>query len=123
MMAPALRPVPGHGRTGAAPPGDAEPPWQWPVDVPAYDRSPQLTPPEAQALAVIGEGVRDWSRPPRQPAVWRALDRLVRPLADVRGLVVSQTPRQRHCADAAVAAILRGCGREHSAYWGWSVST
>ncbi len=31
--------------------------------------------------------------------------------------------RQHRCADAAVAAILRECAREQSAYWGWSSST
>lgn len=123
MRAPALRLRPGHGRTDAARLGDPEPSWQWPVDITRYDRSPRLTPSEASALTRIGDEVRAWPHRSRQGAVWRAVERLVCPLADVRGLVVSQTPRQRRCADAAVAAILRECAHEQSAYWGWSPST
>jgi hypothetical protein len=88
-------------------PGDAEPPWQWPVDLTRYDRAPRLTPSEARALTRIGDEVRAWPHRNRQGAAWRAVERLVRPLADVRTIVLGQTRRQERCADAAVAAILR----------------
>ncbi|MDP2664643.1 MAG: hypothetical protein Q8O97_01590, partial [bacterium] len=116
MAAPALTPE----RTRV--PTD-EPPWQWPVDVTVYDRSPQLSAPEARALALIGEDVREWRHPERHQPAWHALDRLVRPLTDVRAVMASQSRRQHGCADAAVAAILRRCGHEGSAYWGWSATT
>jgi hypothetical protein len=38
-------------------------------------------------------------------------------------VVVSESQRQRRCADAAVAAILRQCAHEGSAYWAWSIVT
>jgi hypothetical protein len=117
MAVSALARVP----TGGVPHGD-EPPWQWPIDVTGYDRSPQLTPQEERALALIGEGVREWRRPERHPSAWHALDRLIRPLTDVRAVVASQSRRQHRCADAAVAAILRVCGCEASAYWAWSAT-
>jgi integrase len=91
--------------------------------VTVYDRSPQLTAPETHALGLIGDGVRAWPCPGRQQPVWRRLARLVRPLADVRALVVSESHRQRRCADAAVAAILRQCAHEHSSYWAWPPAT
>ena len=117
-MAPALRPVRKYGQTATSPPGDPEPPWQWPVDITRYDRSPQLTPSEACALTLIGDEVRAWPHRSRQGAAWRAVERLVRPLTDVRAIVLSETRRQHRCADAAVAALLRECAREQSAYWG-----
>jgi integrase len=103
--------------------GDAEPPWQWPVDLTRYDRAPRLTPSEARALTRIGDEVRAWPHRSRQDAAWRAVERLVRPLADIRTIVLGQTRRQQRCADAAVAAILRECTRQQSAYWGWAPST
>jgi integrase len=123
MRAPARRPEPEHGRTDAARLGNSEPPWQWPVDITRYDRSPRLTPSEARALTLIGDEVRAWPHRSRQGAAWRAVERLLRPLADVRAIVLSQTRRQHRCADAAVAAILRECAHKQSAYWGWSPST
>jgi integrase len=102
---------------------DAASPWQWPVNVTTYDRSPRLSRHEAQALAVLGEDLREWPRCRRHPAAWRALDRLVRPLADGRAVLTKPTRRQGRCADVAVVAILRQCADEQSAFWGWSVST
>ena len=117
VVAPA--PVP----TARGGPDGPEPPWQWPVDVTVYDGSPQLTAPEANALELIGDGVRAWPRLGRHQPAWQALTRLVRPLADVRALVVSESHRQRRCADAAVAAILRQYAHEDSAYWAWPPAT
>jgi len=101
----------------------AEATWHWPIDVSRYDRSPDLTTAETRALARIGEEVRAWPRLGQQQPAWRALGRLVRPLAEARAVVVSESQRQRRCADAAVAAILRHCAHEGSAYWAWSMTT
>ena len=67
--------------------------------------------------------MRDWRRPRARRSVWRALDRLVSPLADVRATVSTPSVHQRRSADAAVAAVLRGCAVEHSPYWAWSAPT
>jgi hypothetical protein len=113
----------------ATPPADDATPsapedsWHWPIDVSCYDRSPDLTAGETRALACIGEDVRAWPRLGQQPPAWRALDRLVRPLADARAVVVSESQRQHRCADAAVAAILCHCAHEGSAYWAWPIAT
>ncbi len=100
-----------------------EPAWPWPVDLTRYDRSPTLLPSEAEALAVMAEQVRQWRRPRERRSVWRALDRLVTPLRDVRATLSTPGIHQRHSADIAVAALLRMCAREHSPYWAWSAST
>jgi len=108
---------------GVATGSDSASPWPWPVNVTTYDRTPELSPHEAHALAVIGEDLREWPRCRRHPAAWRALDRLVRPLADGRAVLTKPTRRQGRCADVAVVAILRQCADERSAFWGWSAST
>jgi hypothetical protein len=107
----------------AGEPGAPEASWQWPIDVTVYDRSSQLSAQETRALARIGDGVRAWPCLGRQQPAWRALARLVRPLADARALVISESQRQRRCADAAVAAILRQCAHEGAAYWAWPLVT
>jgi hypothetical protein len=54
---------------------DGTPPWRWPLNVTAYDRSPDLSPQEARALAVIGDDIREWPRRRCHPSAWRSLDR------------------------------------------------
>lgn len=100
-----------------------EPAWPWPIDITRYDRTPTLSPAEADALTVLEERVREWRRPRARRSVWRALDRLISPLADV--LATLSTPSVDQCrrADAAVAAVLRMCAVEHSPYWAWSAPT
>jgi integrase len=117
MLRPAA--VPAADITPSAP----EAAWQWPIAVSRYDRSPHLTTDETRALARIGDDGRAWPRPGQQQPAWRALGRLVCPLADARALVISESPRQHRCADAAVAAILRQCAHEGSTYWAWSTAT
>jgi integrase len=109
--------------TAEAMPRAPEASWQWPIDVSRYDRSPLLTAQESRALARLGDDVRAWPSLSRQQPAWRALGRLVHPLADARAVLVSESRRQRRCADAAVAAILRQCQHEHSTYWAWSMAT
>lgn len=110
-------------RDGRGAPGlDGGPAWQWPVNVAAYDRSPSLSRQEARALAVLDDDLREWLRCRRHRWAWRALDRLVRPLADGRAVLTEPTRRQGRCADVAVAAILRQCAREQAAFWGWSTT-
>jgi hypothetical protein len=36
----------------------SEPPWSWPIDLTRYDRTPALSPPEADALTTLGQSVR-----------------------------------------------------------------
>jgi len=101
----------------------SEPAWPWPIDITRYDRTPTLSPSEADALAVLEDQVREWRRPRERGSIWRVLDRLVSPLADVRATLTAPSVHQRRSADAAVAAVLRVCAVEHSPYWAWSAPT
>jgi integrase len=102
----------------------SEPAWRWPIDLTGYDRTPTLSAAEATALASLDdEQVRAWCRPDARRVAWRELDRLVRPLADVRAVVSTPGPHQRHSADAGVAALLRRCAVEKAPYWAWSSAT
>jgi integrase len=101
----------------------SEPAWPWPIDLARYDRTPTLAPPEADALAALAEHLREWRRPRAQGGVWRGLQRLISPLADVRAVLSTPSPHQRQSADAAVAAVLRMCAIEHAPYWAWSIPT
>ncbi|HEX2679977.1 MAG TPA: site-specific integrase, partial [Candidatus Dormibacteraeota bacterium] len=101
----------------------SEPAWPWPIDLTRYDRSPVLSRAEAEALAVVAEQVRAWRRPREQQSVWRAIARLVTPLAEVRATLSTPGIHQRHSADTAVAALLRMCAHEQAPYWAWSAST
>jgi len=101
----------------------SEPPWSWPIDFTRYDRTPALSPPEADALTTLGQSVRWWCQPRQQGSAWRVLDRLVSPLAAVRATWRSQSPHQRYRADVAVAALLWRCSVEQASYWAWADST
>lgn len=103
--------------------GAGERAWAWPIDPTGYDRAPRLTASEVDALATLGDHVRAWPHDMSRQLAWRAVDRLVRPLANARAVLTSQTPRQHRCADAAVAALLRMCRLEGAPYWVWSTST
>ncbi len=114
------------GRRDEAPSGRAisEPAWSWPIDLTRFDQTPTLSPPEADALTALGQSVRGWCQPGQQQrSIWRALNRLVSPLAAVRATWSPQSSHQRYHADIAVAALLRGCAVEQAPYWAWADST
>jgi len=120
--------VSGPGRrsrpVAVRPEEQGEPAWRWPIDPAVYDRAAALTAPEVAALAALGDEVRHWRRPvlATRPT-WRTLARLLRPLADACTALAADTPRQRRSASAAVAAVLRTCRQEGTAFWGWPAST
>ncbi len=107
--------------TAAARPA-ATPLWPWPIDPTRYDRSLALTAAEQAALETLGWGVREWPRrwrAPDQPA-WRALDRLVQPLADATAsLDVPDDDFQRRSAVDAAALVLRACAARQTSFWAW----
>lgn len=111
-------------RAGCPPLPSGEPPWRWPINPAAYDCAPTLTARETTALATLGEAVRGWRRPTRAVrGQWRQLDRLLRPLADACAVLTAGNRRQRGSANAAVAAVLRICAQDGTAFWGWPAST
>lgn len=122
-MSGAARPVVRDHAPSRAHAPVTEPEWVSPIDLARYDRAQTLSLREADALRILAEEVRGWRRPRTRRSVWRALDRLVRPLADVGTIVSTPSRHQRRSADTAVAAVLRMCAVEHSPYWAWSSRT
>jgi hypothetical protein len=102
------------------------PAWPWPITPTGYDCSPTLTAAEQTALDDLGWEVRDWPqrwRDPDQPA-WRALHRLVQPLADAKtSLDVPDDDFQRRSATDAVALVLRACATRQTTFWAWDAAT
>lgn len=123
----------GLARAGSPAADAPEPTWRWPVEVTRYDCAAALTPEEVAALLALDEGVRHWqlAQTPELavfPAgstvpVWRALDRLVRPLAAALAALDLVTPSQREGGATAVALLLYHCRTEGQSFWGWSSAT
>jgi integrase len=101
--------------------GVDEPTWSWPVDLTRYDRSPEFTSAEREALASLGEDLRWWGRQPHTS--WSALARVVEPLADARAALETSTKHAEVSADAAVAELVRCSALEGRLYWAWSSTT
>ena len=115
-------------QVAAAPDPSVEPvpAWSWPITPTRYDCSPALTAAEQAALDALGWQVRDWPqrwRDPDQPA-WRALHRLVQPLADAKAsLDVPDDDFGRRSATDAVALVLRACATRQTTFWEWDAAT
>jgi hypothetical protein len=65
----------------------AERAWTWPIDTVCYDRSPQLSPAERDALACLGMNVRRRRGYDRDAPQWRVIARLLRPPDDARAVM------------------------------------
>jgi integrase len=102
------------------------PAWPWPIIPTRYDCSPTLTAAEQTALDDLGWQVRDWPQRWRDPdqLAWRALHRLVQPLADAKAsLDVPDDDFQRRSATDAVALVLRACATRQTTFWAWDAAT
>jgi integrase len=87
-----------------------------------YARSVSLTPDEEKILAeLLASGCRWGSNQTEKEKVHfqNALRRLRMPLRDALATVEGNESGK----DAAVAALLRACGREKSSFWGWDEFT
>ncbi len=101
----------------------SEPAWSWPIDLTRYDRTPTLSPEEADGLTALGQSGPGWWRPRQQRWAVRGLDRLVSPLAAVRATWSTHSRHQRDRAEIAVAALLGACAVEQAPYWAWAAPT
>lgn len=87
-------------------------PWHWPVDGATYDRTPELSETEVQALERhFGAEYR-----PITKATKVVLQRLVQPIEDV--LTVLHT--DANIRSEAIRILLLEMYRQHLAFWGWS---
>ncbi len=96
--------------------------WYPSIDYSKHSRSISLTPGEDKILAeLLTSGCR-WgaNQTVKEKAYFqKALHRLLFPLRDVFAAVEGNESSK----DAAIAALLRACGREKSSYWGWDKLT
>ncbi len=99
----------------------AVPAWSWPIDPARYDRRPDLTPREREALRRLGTNVRRRRGYDRDAPQWHTVKRLLRPLDDARVALWCPDSRyyQRAITDAIGLVLLR-CAEDNSAFWGWS---
>ena len=103
----------------------AAPAWTWPISPAKYDSSAALTGLELSALEELGWGLRQWPDRWQDPhqAQWRAIHRLVQPLAAAREhLDVADNVFHRRSAVDAVALLLRGCATQRRSFWAWDAS-
>ncbi|MFK0181838.1 tyrosine-type recombinase/integrase [Streptomyces xanthochromogenes] len=101
---------------------DAVPSYSWPVKPDRYDRRPELTSDEREALASLGTDLRRYpgGHDPQAPQ-WKDVRRLLRPLDDVRSsLWCPDEGSYRRGVDDAIALILRHCAKHGRSMWAWS---
>ncbi len=94
--------------------------WSWPLAVDQYDRAPELTAAERQALACLGTshgfGGRTLETVLRSCA---PAARLIAPLQDAMDALHGN----EYWKERALIALLRGCWWEQRAFWGWDLPT
>lgn len=95
--------------------------WRPPVQSGSYDRSVRLRPNEQIALDELVASCRWWGEGTREEVAQRQhnLARLSHPLREAMANGEGRVAYK----EAAVRALLRACGRERLAFWGWSPST
>ena len=100
---------------------EGPPAWAWPLNMARYDRRPELTGREREALRRLGTNVRRRRGYDRDPPEWQAVGRLLQPLDDARGaLWYPAAPRHRRGATDAIGVVLLRCAEDGSTYWAWS---
>jgi hypothetical protein len=98
----------------------AAPAWPWPLNVARYDRRPELTGRELEALRRLGMNVRrgrcyDGGAPERQ-----VIDRLLQPLDDAGEALWCPAPLHRRAVTDAIGLVLLRCAQGGTTYWAWS---
>lgn len=101
---------------------DAAPSWPWPIRPDRYDRRPELTDAEREALICLETDLR--RRPgdhDAQAPHWQAVGRLLHPLDDVRSsLWCPDDGWYRRGVDDAIALILLRSVEHDRTVWAWS---
>jgi integrase len=97
---------------------DEQATWRWPLDAARYDRAPALTLDEAAALTTLAPHLHAWRL--GRESEWEVIERLVRPLADARGVLEIRSQREAGIADRAVAELLVETLERRSSIWSWS---
>jgi integrase len=95
--------------------------WQWPLIPTHYDRTPELTALEKEALHELGWDLRRQRGYDHLRPEWSRLERLTQPLDFAREQLYTPANRyHRRCSFDAVALILHGCETTGFSFWSWS---
>ncbi|MFG1687737.1 hypothetical protein ACGFNP_46805 [Nonomuraea sp. NPDC049269] len=97
----------------------AAPGWPWPVDLAGYDRRPDLTETELEALRRLGLNLRRRRCYDRDHSGWPVISRLLCPLARA-ALWCPDTPHHRRAITDAIGLVLLRCAEENTSFWAWS---
>ncbi|MET8630907.1 hypothetical protein ABZW30_45725 [Kitasatospora sp. NPDC004669] len=112
MTAPALAPL---SET------DGRPVWSWPIAPDRYNRRPDLTVLESEALRRLGMNLRRRRCYDRDAPEWDTIGRLLRPLDDARAAMhCPDTPHHRRAITDAIGLILLRAAELGTAYWAWT---
>ncbi len=93
-------------------PAQAQPIWQWPINVAMYNRSPMLSEEESAELEYLVQAHHQAHRRTRS-----ALHRLLQPIDDV--LAYTNAPRSKR--PEIVRVLLVEMQRRNIAFWGWTM--
>jgi integrase len=94
--------------------------WSWPLDLTRYDRAPELTAVEREALACLGPSHGFGGRTLETVMLGCApARRLVEPLQDALDALGGNP----HWKRLALVGVLRACLWEKRAFWGWDMPT
>lgn len=105
----------------------ARPSWHWPPEAATYETAPELSSTELTALRALGAELRRWRDRARAASQrcadvrgeWKAISRLLDPLADARLTLWTPDERAQRNADDAVGHVLLRCAAEERSYWSW----
>jgi len=96
--------------------------WAWPIDVTRYNRRPELTEIELEALRRLGmNNLRRRRCYDEDAPEWAVVQRLLRPLDDARAaLWCPDTTHHRRAISDAIGLVLLRCAEDSTSYWAWS---
>ena len=94
----------------------AAPAWLWPLNMARYDRRPELTGRELEALRRLGMNVRRGRCYDGDAPEWQVVERL-QPLGDARDALWCPAPEYRRAVTDAIGLVLLRCGQDGTTYW------
>jgi hypothetical protein len=87
--------------------------------VACYDRRPELTGRELEALRRLGINVRRGRCYDGDAPEWQVIERLLQPLDDARDAMWCPAPLHRRAVTDAIGLVLLRCAEEGTTYWAW----
>ena len=93
--------------------------WRWLIDVTRYDRTPELTETEREALMLFVKPPRDRAAVVQRAREQGQLARLINPLQDALNVLEGEERLKIH----TLYLFLRLCGSSGRSFWAWEYET